>query len=50
MSTEIKIENQRKELLKYTSTMVLPSDDLMKLKSDEKLILCQITPESVLKD
>lgn len=43
------IKKQRDELLVYTNWMVLPSKDLMSLSWEEKLKICQITPEKAIK-
>lgn len=43
------IETKRKQLLKYTYGMILPSAELMQLSATDKLTICQITPEKVIK-
>ncbi len=43
------IDTQRKTLLTYTKWMILPPDDLLQLSGKEKLIMCQITDQSVIK-
>lgn len=43
------IQEKRDELLAYTNWMILPSSDLMKLDATTKLIMCQITPQKVIK-
>lgn len=46
---ENQIEEQRKDLLAYTNGMVLPKKDLLNLSAQQKLIICQITPEKAIK-
>ena len=43
------IQQQRTELLTYTKWMVLPPRTLMDLSAEHKLIICQITPPTIVK-
>ena len=40
----------RQTLLGYTNWMVLPSESILDLPAQEKLIICQITPEKALRE